>query len=111
MASFKIEDLENSVHGHALNAREIPAKTGDGKKTMVGRRDKRPMAQSEVLIKKFILEAIEPVTMLEICDYIGRSPSPQYRAIVNELVRTGQVAKAEDTSMAGNLPKYWYWRP
>lgn len=111
MASFKIEELQNSVHGHALNAQELPLKKAEGIKPMVGRRGKRSMAESEVLIKSFILQAVEPVTMFEICDHIGRRPAPHFRAIVDELVRTGQVAKAQDTSMSGNLPKYWYWRP
>ena len=111
MASFKIEDLETSVHGRALNAREMPLKKAEGFKSMAGRRDKRPLAESGRLIKRFILEADRPVTMIQICDHIGRKPSPQYRAVVDNLVNMGQVAKAADTSLAGNLPKYWYWRP
>lgn len=111
MASFKIEDLQKSVHGNAFNAQELPLKKAEGVRAMVGRRDKRSMAASEILIKDFILQAEEPVTMLQICDHIGRKPAPHFRAIVDELVRTGQVAKAQDTSIGGNLPKYWYWRP
>lgn len=111
MASFKIEDLEKSVHGHALNARELTLKKAEETKRMVGRRDKRPMSESVVLIKEFILAAENPVTMIEIYDHINRKPAPHFRAIVDELVRTGQVARAEDTSIGGNLPKYWYWRP
>lgn len=111
MASFKIEDLETSVHGRALNARELPLKKAEGTRAMVGRRDKRPLAESEMLIKSFILESSEPVTMLQICDHIGRKPSPQFRAVVDNLVKTGQVARASDQSMAGNLPRFWYWHP
>lgn len=111
MATFKIEDLQESVRGDAFNANQLPSKKAEGGKTMVGRRDKRSMAESEVLIKRFILGAVEPVTMLEICDHIGRKPAPHFRAIVNHLVATGQVAKGEETSVGGNLPKFWYWRP
>lgn len=111
MASFKMEDLQKSVYGHAFNAHELPLKKAEGSKAMVGRRDKRPLVESEVLIKTFILEAETPVTMLQICDHIGRKPSPQFRAVVDEMVKRGEVAKAADTAMAGNLPKYWYWRP
>jgi hypothetical protein len=111
MATFKIEDLMDSEIGRAFNARELAAKNQEGTKRMVGRRDKRPLAESEVLIKTFILGAEEPVTMLQICDHIGRKPSPQFRAVVDRLVATGQVAKAADQSMSGNLPRFWYWRP
>lgn len=111
MATFKIEDLQTSVYGRASNAQELPLKKAEGAKTMVGRRDKRPTAESAELIKTFILSALEPVTMLQICDHIGRKPAPHFRAIVDEFVRTGQVARATETSIGGNLPKFWYWRP
>lgn len=111
MATFKIEDLQTSVHGHAFNARELPLKKAEETKHMVGRRGKRSTAESETLIKNFILGSSEPVTMLQILDHIQRSPAPHFRAIVNNLVETGQVAKAQDNSVGGNLPRFWYWRP
>lgn len=111
MATIKMDDLRNSEIGRAFNAQEMARKQQGETKAMVGRRDKRTMAASEILIKRFILGAEEPVSMLQICDSIGRKPAPHFRAIVDELVRTGQVAKAQDTSIGGNLPKYWYWRP
>lgn len=111
MPSYKIEDLQNSVHGHVLNARELAPKKAEEEKRVVGRRGKRSMAESEMLIKTFILGSSEPVTMLQILDHIQRANAPHFRAIIDELVRTGQVAKAQDTSVGGNLPKYWYWHP
>lgn len=111
MPSFSMDELQKSVHGHALNAQEMTQNQREGVTRMVGRRGKRSMAESETLIRNFILQSENPVTMLQICDHIGRSPAPHFRAIVDELVRTGQVAKAVDTSVGGNLPRYWYWRP
>lgn len=111
MPSFSMEELKKSVHGNAFNAQEMPFKKAEGAITMVGRRGKRSMSESETLIKNFILGSSEPVTMLQICDHIGRKPAPHFRAIVDNLVNTGQVARAQDHSVGGNLPRYWYWRP
>lgn len=111
MPTISIEELQRSVHGHAFNAQELPLKKAQGGMHMVGRRGKRSMSESETLIKNFILGSDEPVTMLQICDHIGRKPAPHFRAIVDNLVNTGQVARAQDHSVGGNLPRYWYWRP
>jgi len=111
MPSFSMDDLKKAVYGHALNAEELAPKKAEEGFTVVGRRGKRSMAESGTLIKNFILEANKPVTMLQICDHIGRAPAPHFRRIVNDLVNTGQVDKFEDVSEGGNLPRYLYWRP
>ena len=110
MPSFSMEELQKSVHGHAFNARELAPKEQEGTRRMAGRRGKRPTAETETLIKNFILGSAEPVTMLQILDHIERKPAPHFRAIVDELVRSGQVARAQDHSVGGNLPRFWYWR-
>jgi hypothetical protein len=111
MASFKIEDLEQSVHGHVLNTRELTPKKAEEVIRVVGRRGKRSLAESEMLIKNYILGSSEPVTMLQILDHIQRANAPHFRKIIDNLVATGQVAKAADNSVGGNLPRFWYWRP
>lgn len=111
MATFKRDDLEQSVHGHVLNTREIYPEKREGTKAMAGRRGKRSMAESEALIRAFILEAEEPVTMLQILDHIERASAPHLRRIVSDLVKTGEVVKGEDLSIGGNLPRFWYWHP
>lgn len=111
MPSFSMDDLMNSQEGRALNARELALKKPEEVKPMAGRRGKRSMAESEMLIKNYILQSSEPVTMLQILDHIGRAPAPHFRAIINDLVETGVIVKAVDMSVGGNLPRYWYWRP
>lgn len=111
MPRYSMDDLMNSQEGRAFNARELALKKPEEVIRVVGRRGKRSMAESEMLIKNYILQSSEPVTMLQILDHIGRAPAPHFRAIINDLVETGQVAKEVDTSVGGNLPRYWYWRP
>lgn len=111
MPTLSMQDLMNSDLGRALNARELAEKSQEGSRHMVGRRGKRSMAESETLIKNFILGSSEPVTMLQILDHIGRKPAPHFRAIVDNLVTSGEVAKAADNSVGGNLPRFWYWHP
>lgn len=111
MPSFSMEELRQSVYGNALNASELAPKKVEEVIRVVGRRGKRSMEQSEALIKEFILQSEEPVTMLQICDHIGRAPAPHFRKIVDNLVRAGIVARGEDRSVGGNLPRFWFWRP
>lgn len=110
MPSFSMDDLKKAVYGNAFNALELTPKTGGEVNRMVGRRGKRSLAESETLIKNFILGAEEPVTMLQICDHIGRAPAPHFRAIVNNLIEAGLVKRFDGVSEGGNLPRYLYWR-
>jgi hypothetical protein len=111
MPSFSMDDLMNSQEGRAFNARELTPKKAEEVIRVVGRRGKRSLADSEMLIKNYILGSEEPVTMLQILDHIGRAPAPHFRAIVNRLVETGEIVKAVDMSVGGNLPRFWYWHP
>lgn len=110
MPSFSMDDLKKAVYGNALNALELAPKKAEEGYTMVGRRGKRSLAESETLIKNFILGADRPVTMLQICDHIQRAPAPHFRAIVNNLIEAGLVQRFDDVSEGGNLPRYLYWR-
>lgn len=101
----------DELFGHASNAQELAPKKAEETKTMVGRRGKRTTSESEAMIKNFILKAKKPVTMLQICDHIGRAPAPHFRAMVNRMVAAGIVDKFESVSEGGNLPRYLYWRP
>jgi len=111
MPSYSMDELKKAVYGNAFNAQELAPKKAEEGFTMVGRRGKRSMAESEILIRDFILQAKKPVTMLQICDHIGRAPAPHFRRIVNDLVNDGVVEKYESVSEGGNLPRYLYWRP
>lgn len=110
MPSFSMDELRKSVFGHAFNAQELEPKKAEEVIRVVGRRGKRTTEQSETLIREFILGAEEPVTMLQICDHIGRVPAPHFRAMVNRLVDAGIVEKSEEVGEGGNLPRFKYWR-
>lgn len=115
MASLKMSDFTQdeikAVYGHASNALQLSAKKAEEVIKVVGRRGKRSVEQTEVLIKEFILKSEEPVTVLQICDHIGRAPAPHLRRIIEGLVTAGIVIKASDASIGGNLPRFWYWHP
>jgi hypothetical protein len=108
MATIKMSDLMDSDIGRAFNARELAQKEQEGIKPMAGRRGKRPLAVSKTLIFNFIAGAKDPVTFLEICDYLERKPAPHFRAILDDLVASGQVNKGVDYEAGPNLPRYLY---
>ncbi len=110
MARFSMDELKKSVLGSASNALEYTPEKQVEEKRMVGRRGKRSTEESEALIREFILGAKGPVTMLQICDSIGRVPAPHFRAMVSRLVASGEVQKIEEIGEGGNLPRFKYWR-
>lgn len=110
MARFSMEELKKSVFGSASNALELGTEKLEEVKPMAGRRGKRSTAASEALIREFILGADSPVTMLQICDHIGRVPAPHFRAMVARLVESGEAQKIEEIGEGGNLPRFKYWR-
>ncbi len=110
MATFKMDELKKSVFGSASNAQEMVPEKREEIKPMVGRRGKRSTEASEALIREFILGADGPVTMLQICDHIGRVPAPHFRAMVARLVASGEAQKIEEIGEGGNLPRFKYWR-
>jgi hypothetical protein len=115
MPSLKMTDFSEeerrAVYGSALDAQDLTSKKREVVIRVAGRRGKRSMAETEVLIRNFILGAEAPVTMLQICDAIGRVPAPHFRKIVDDLVKAGVVVKASDVGPGVNLPRFWYWHP
>lgn len=105
------DEIRRALDGSASNAQQLVVKSTRQEKPMAGRRGKRSSDESLALIKKFILEAEKPVTLLQICDSINRRPSPAFRAMINGLVASGEVVKFDDVGSGGNLQRFWYWHP
>ncbi len=110
MATFKMDDLMQSAEGRAFNARELSSKSREVVTTVVGRRGKRTPEESKTLIRNFILGAGRPVSMLDICDHIGRRPSPHFRAILEALEAEGVIVKTHDFGASPNIPRFWWER-
>lgn len=114
MPSFKIEELEQSVVGSALNTR-LKAESGRqtrGKAVGQVREDRRRTPEeSERLIREFIYKQKKPALFLDICDALDRKPSALLRALVNDMVARKVLVKTEHPSIAGNIPTYKYSRP
>lgn len=108
MPSFKIEDLMKSVYGSTLDVRDLSGNPKQEAGQMAGRKGKRPIEESKSLILNFIAGAEKPVTLLEICDHLGRKPAPHYRAILNELVATGKVKREHDFEAGPSIPRFLY---
>lgn len=108
MPSFRIEDLMKSVYGSTLDVRHLDEKSKQEAGQMAGRKGKRPIEESKTLILNFITAAEKPVTLLEICDHLGRKPAPHYRAILNELVASKIVKKEHDFEAGPSIPRFLY---
>ena len=118
MPSFRREELEQSVYGSATNVQRshLGNQRGDAQtvgeaQRMPGRRDRRTAEQNMALIKTFIAEAGRPVLLLEICDHLGRKPSPHLRSILTTLVATGEVVQTQDYGAGPVVPRFWYSLP
>lgn len=108
MPSYSMNDLVNSVFGSTFNAQQShPDTQGDGD-ARVGRKRKRKADQTIKLIKEFMQEQNRPVTMLEICDYLRRSPGPHLRAFMRQLVETGEVRQTQDYGAGPSIPRFLY---
>lgn len=110
MATFKMDELKQSVEGRAFNAQELTSKSREAAHTVVGRRGKRSMDESKTLIRNFILGAGRPVSMMDICDHISRRPAPHFRAILEDLEAAGEIVKTHDFGAGPLIPRYWWER-
>jgi hypothetical protein len=106
-----MQDLMNSQFGRALNAQELAQKQQEAAKPVAGRRGKRSLEVSKTLIWNYIAEAKEAVTFLQICDHLERKPAPHFRAILDEMVRSGHIERGMDYEAGPNLPRFLYSLP
>lgn len=118
MPTIRRDELEQSVYGSTTNVQRshLEKQRGDAQtvgevQRMPGRRDRRTADQNMALIKTFISEAGRPVLLLEICDHLGRKPSPHLRSILTALVASGEVVQTQDFGAGPVVPRFWYSLP
>lgn len=108
---MRIEDLMKAVpeDQNPYNvAKRIQQKDGEGLMSRGGRRDRRTIPETKMLIKEFIFKQGKACLILDIADALDRKPSPHFRSIVAEMVRDGELVMHEDTPPNSTLPRYWY---
>lgn len=110
MATFKMEELRESVLGRASDVRIKPEKRDQGGGTAVGRRKRRTVEETRELIRSFMAEQNEPVPLMDICEYLDREPSAQLRAIMRDLETAGEIVTSSDYGAGPSIPRFLYGR-
>lgn len=108
---MRIEDLMKAVPegDNPYNVvKRTQQKEGEGWMSRGGRRDRRTIPETKMLIKEFMSRQRKPCLLLDICDALDRKPSPHFRGIVSEMVRDGELVMQQDTPPNSQLPRYWY---
>lgn len=99
MPTLTRQEIDEYLVGSASNARLNPqnAKQAVGEAVGQVRRDRRrTKEQSETLIREFLFAQKEAVVFLDICDHLGRRPSPILRQIVEQMVERGELTVEQD---------------
>lgn len=99
----------DELFGRTSDVREVSI-FDRGDEIMVGRKGKRPTEESERLIKEFIYTSKKPVTFLDICQHLGRKPGAHFRAMVDKMVKAGEVVKTSDYAAGPSIPRHLYRR-
>lgn len=111
MPSFSMDELTKSVFGRASVAQPSHLENREGTEAAVGRRRKQQRRSSDAtkkLIKEFLSEENRPVTMLEICNMLGREPAPHFRAFMREMEQAGEVEITHDFGAGPSIPRFFF---
>lgn len=111
MPSFSMEDLLKTA-GHEPDVTITShSNATQNRKTKVGERPGRPVAETKALIKKCIEEAERPCSIAEICAYLERGATPHIRNILKGLVDSGELIETADLARSRTMVRYWYSLP
>jgi len=99
----------DELFGRTSDVRDMPI-LRDEAEIMVGRKGKRSTEESERLIKEFIFTSRKPVTFLDICQHLGRKPGAHFRAMLDQMVKSGEVIKSSDYGAGPSIPRHLYRR-
>lgn len=108
---MRIEDLMKSVPVDQNPYNVVQSSHSNSLEALMsrgGRKDRRTVPQTKALIKEFIRQQDRPVLILEICDFLDRKPTPHFRAILREMVASGDLFQEQDTAPGSVLPRYWF---
>lgn len=101
------EELDKMFGRRTSDVRDLPILKQEGK-TMAGREGKRSQAESERLIREYIYQAKKPVTFTQICEHLDRRPAGHLRAMVEAMVKSGELKKDFDYEAGPSIPRHLY---
>jgi len=111
MPTFSMDDLRQSVDGNDTVSIPYRSEKKIGKGLTMGETPRRSMAETKQLVKDSIFAAGSPLKFRELARLIGRSPTPHLRAILNDMIESGELIKSTDTAVSGNMDRFWYGLP
>lgn len=111
MATFKIDELRNSVDTSADVSQTFTPKTVAERIKRVGHTHGRSAEETKALIKSVLAEINRPMTRTEICAAIERKNTPNIRNILSDMARAGELVEVVDLETLRMVPRYWYALP
>jgi len=108
MATINRDEIDAFLMGRTSDARVTRLENQGRGQTRVGQLRRRLTAETMELIKTFLSEKKEWVTLLDICDHIQRRPSPQIRQMMVNLIDAGHVEMTQDYGAGPLIPRFWY---
>lgn len=114
MPSFSMDDLIKQAGETETVMRPLHQKIGRGGKQAVGEKGyqaHRSREDTETLIKNYLAQVGEPMSIIAIARHLERTASPHFRSIVLDMTRAGHLVESVDVAPNGRMIRYLYSLP
>jgi len=114
MPSFSMNDLIKQVGETETVMQPSHQEIGRGRKKAMGEKgyqDHRSRQDTEALIKNYLAQKGEPMSIIAIARHLGRTASPHFRSIIAEMRDAGHLVETIDMAPNQRLVRYLYSLP
>jgi len=114
MPTFNMDDLIKEAGEVETVIKPLHQKIGRGGKRAMGEKafqEHRSRQDTETLIKNYIGQVGEPVSIIAIARQLDRTASPHFRSIVLDMTRAGELVESVDVAPNGRMIRYLYSLP
>lgn len=111
MPTYKMDELRKEFGDNATVMRPSHTEINQGAKVTMGEMRSRPLHETKTLILRCCELMERPTSVLEICTFLDRRPTPHLRSILREMSAAGELVESNDIAPNGMMIRYWYSLP